>query len=97
MYCVSIPIVFACMVGAFVIMLMSFWVEDYVKQEPKWSHLVILPSVIYSLLVYVLNLYYRKLATYLTEWGKSIPIIILRIRNGKVLYAFRKPQNSISI
>lgn len=96
MYCVSIPIVFACMVGAFIIMLMSFWVEDYVKQEPKWSHFVILPSVIYSLLVYVLNLYYRKLATYLTEWGNCSQRNTCG-KNAKILYVFRKPQNSISV
>lgn len=70
MYCVSIPIVFLCMVGAFIIMLISFWAEDYLKPLPYWSQFTAAPSIVYAGLVYVMNLYYRKLATYLTEWGK---------------------------
>lgn len=69
MYAVSIPIVFICMIGAFILMLLSFWAEDYIKQlGEKYQQFIILPSVIYSILVFVVNLYYRKLATYLTEW-----------------------------
>lgn len=71
MYCVSMPIVFVCMVGAFVVMLASFWAEDYIKQsDESYQQYIMLPSIIYSILVFVLNMYYRKLATYLTEWGK---------------------------
>ncbi|XP_049822312.1 anoctamin-10 isoform X2 [Aethina tumida] len=69
MYCVSMPIVFVCMVGAFVVMLASFWAEDYIKQsDESYQQYIMLPSIIYSILVFVLNMYYRKLATYLTEW-----------------------------
>lgn len=72
MYCASFPLVFLCMLGAFTIMLISFWLEDYLRQtDAAWSaRLLPLPSVIYTALVHVMNLYYRKLATYLTEWGK---------------------------
>ncbi|CAH0557355.1 unnamed protein product [Brassicogethes aeneus] len=69
MYCVSIPIVFICMVGAFIVMLASFWAEDYIKMSDEYyQQFIMLPSIIYSVLVWALNLYYRKLATYLTEW-----------------------------
>lgn len=71
MYCVSIPIVFTCMLGAFFVMLISFWVEDYIKQTGStWA--VNIPSILYTGLVYVMNVYYRKLATYLTEWGEYV-------------------------
>ncbi|XP_018321990.1 anoctamin-10 isoform X2 [Agrilus planipennis] len=70
MYCVSFPIVIACLVGAYIIMLISFWMEDQIKYNPEtWSQdLLLLPSVLYTALVYVMNCYYRKLATFLTEW-----------------------------
>lgn len=71
MYCVSIPVVFFCMLGAFLVMLVSFWAEEQIKHyEFSCTHIKQLPSVIYSILVYVMNVYYRKLATALTEWGK---------------------------
>ena len=68
MYCVSIPIVFLCMLGAFIVMLISFWLEDFMKQHNSvW--LAQVPSVLYAALVYIMNAHYRKLATHLTEWG----------------------------
>lgn len=70
MYCVSIPIVLLCLSVAFFIMLTSFWAEDYLKTiESEWSYYIVsVPSVIYTALVYFMDFYYRKLATYLTEW-----------------------------
>lgn len=59
------------MLGAFLVMLISFWAEEKVKYyDSEWSHMKQLPSIIYSILVYIMNVYYRKLATALTEWGK---------------------------
>lgn len=56
-------------------MLCSFWAEEMLL-ESKQRHgsemagyLIFLPSVIYAVLVYVMNLYYRRLAEVLTEWG----------------------------
>ncbi|CAH1183687.1 unnamed protein product [Phaedon cochleariae] len=68
MYAVSLPIVFICMLLAFVIMMVSFWVEDYLKQNEEYIQFVSLPSIIYSVVVLIMNIYYRSLATYLTEW-----------------------------
>lgn len=68
MYCVSMPIVFLCMLGAFFVMLISFWIEDYLKQiGSTWA--LHIPSILYTALVYIMNVYYRKLANFLTEWG----------------------------
>jgi anoctamin-10 len=64
------------MIGAFFVMLASFWAEEVLINTKKQQgleadgFLVLLPSVTYSAAVYVMNCYYRKLATFLTEWGK---------------------------
>lgn len=74
MYCVSLPIVVVCLFLAFLVMLASFYAEERLTQLAKdpesgvTSLTVMLPSVVYSILVYIVNLYYRQLATYLTEW-----------------------------
>lgn len=74
MYCVSLPIVLLCLFLAFLVMLASFHAEERLTQLAKdpesgvTSLTVMAPSVIYSILVYIVNLYYRQLATYLTEW-----------------------------
>ncbi|XP_071053046.1 anoctamin-10 isoform X1 [Onthophagus taurus] len=70
MYCVSLPISFLCTLGSFVIMLVSFWIEDGLKNiDSRWAaHTIHIPSIVYTGVVYVMNVYYRKLATFLTEW-----------------------------
>ncbi|XP_063918070.1 anoctamin-10 isoform X2 [Zophobas morio] len=69
MYCVSVPVVFLCLVGGFFMMLASFWAEDYLKQShASDEYIILVPSIIYSILVFVVNAYYRRLATFLTEW-----------------------------
>lgn len=74
MYCVSLPIVVLCLFLAFLVMLASFNAEERLTQLAKdpesgvTSLTVMAPSVVYSVLVYIVNLYYRQLATYLTEW-----------------------------
>nr|CAD7571941.1 unnamed protein product [Timema californicum] len=75
MYAVSFPIVFLCMLGAFFVMLLSFWTEEYLMARRERGVrmgrlLVTLPSIVYTALVYVMNTYYRRLATHLTEWGR---------------------------
>ncbi|XP_065163565.1 anoctamin-10 isoform X3 [Atheta coriaria] len=70
MYCGSLPIVGLCLLGAFFIMLSSFWAEAYLKQsEWEWAPILVpLPSIVYTCLVFLMDSYYRRLATYLTEW-----------------------------
>jgi anoctamin-10 len=64
------------MVGAFFVMLASFWAEEMIINMKKQQGLqadgllVLLPSIMYSAVVFIMNCYYRKLATFLTEWGK---------------------------
>jgi anoctamin-10 len=64
------------MIGAFFVMLASFWAEEKLISMKKQQGLeasgllILLPSVMYSATVFIMNSYYRKLATWLTEWGK---------------------------
>ncbi|GLH12161.1 Anoctamin [Gryllus bimaculatus] len=73
LYFVSLPIVLLCMTGAFFVMLASFWAEEYLVQVRRTTGLragavlVLTPSIVYTALVFVMNLYYRRLATRLTE------------------------------
>lgn len=61
-------------------MLISFWIEDYLKHiGTTWATQI--PSILYTGLVYIMNVYYRKLATYLTEWGRQE---IIKEMKGKI-------------
>nr|CAH7756325.1 unnamed protein product [Callosobruchus chinensis] len=69
MYGVSLPLTVVCMVVAFYVMLLPFWAEDYIKQlDESYQQYLILPSLIYSLIVPIMNVYFRMFATFLTEW-----------------------------
>ncbi|KAF5303166.1 hypothetical protein FQA39_LY10079 [Lamprigera yunnana] len=70
MYCISFPIVILCLVLASFVMLLQFWIEDYLilLGTPLALQLLLLPGSIYAAVVYIVNIYYRKLAKYLTEW-----------------------------
>lgn len=70
MYCVSFPIVCVWLFGGYVLMLWSIWAEDELKlQFDPDSWIIMIPSIVYSIVVFVVNLIYRSFATYLTEWG----------------------------
>ena len=79
LYFFSIPLVVVCMAVAFWLMLESFWSETRLVQwTSTWEDevmvqyvaplVVAVPGVIYAALVWVANLFYRKLAARLTEW-----------------------------
>ncbi|CAL8113453.1 unnamed protein product [Orchesella dallaii] len=73
-YGVSFPIVVLCLMGAFYVMLCSFWAEEMLMESKQRhgsqtaAYLIFLPSIVYAILVFVMNFYYRKLAEILTEW-----------------------------
>jgi len=80
MVLVSIPITFVCLAVAFVLMLLSFeadvWMAELLKDEETGEMatdifsqiLSYVPSVIYSVVVLLMNQYYLHLAHHLTEW-----------------------------
>lgn len=76
-YCVSVPIIILMLVIAFLFMLFYFWLDGIMKRMHS-QHMSIItellllaPTVVYALIIQVLNAFYRKVATYLNNWGKS--------------------------
>ena len=67
--------VVVCLFGSFYLMLVSFWAEEYLTLHRDQyggnlaAVLIMVPSVVYSVVVLVLNQYYNKMTTFLTEWG----------------------------
>ncbi|KAF4525860.1 hypothetical protein B566_EDAN018219 [Ephemera danica] len=76
MYTVSWPIALVCVSVAFYVMLASFWAEQHIivwgnaNEIPEKTTLMLslIPGVLYCALVWLMNRYYRRLATWLTEW-----------------------------
>ncbi|KAK6622610.1 hypothetical protein RUM43_008452 [Polyplax serrata] len=76
MYGVSLPVVFVCLVVSFFIMLLFFHLEVAISENRKSvgddslmaKVFIQLPSVVYAGLVFIMNFYYKKLATFLTNW-----------------------------
>ncbi|XP_059081460.1 anoctamin-10-like [Tigriopus californicus] len=75
---VSLPITVACLLVAFFLMLLSFQAEKFVYQkihDPMSGEIPFLlslvsnvPSIVYSILVFLMNHNYLHLAHFLTEW-----------------------------
>ncbi|XP_065577884.1 anoctamin-8-like isoform X2 [Artemia franciscana] len=72
-YCGSLPVVFLCLLVAFYIMLWSFWSEEWLlaKQKEEWpihDLALYIPGIVYTLIIVIMNRFYRIFATRLTEW-----------------------------
>ena len=77
---VSIPITLGCLSVAFILMLLSFqadvWIIDFLRDQDTGelptdiitTAITFVPTVLYSALVFIMNLYYLHLAHHLTEW-----------------------------
>lgn len=68
LYCVSLPIIFICMLPAAFFALTQFWMEDKVMAmfgpDSYWLYL---PSIVESIIVIIFSYQYEKLATWLTD------------------------------
>lgn len=75
-YLVSVPFVVLCLYLAFCIMMVYFdmevWALALYELEPNvWTGLFLfVPSIIYAVVIEVLNLLYRYAAEFLTDWGE---------------------------
>ena len=60
-------------------MLGYFWLQDYVdlryKEDDHWLNYlsVFMPTVVYAIVIAIINAIYRKVAVLLNEFGKSEP------------------------
>lgn len=74
LYFVSAPAVCLCVLGSLWMMVVAFWAEeqlmDWKKRYGSLAGIFMhVPSALYAGLVWLMNFYYKKLATALTEWG----------------------------
>nr|XP_053648258.1 anoctamin-10-like [Cherax quadricarinatus] len=73
MYFISAPLVGLCLVGSLWMMVGAFWAEE---QLVDWKRrygtiagvFIHVPSAVYAAIVWLLNYYYKRLATSLTQW-----------------------------
>ena len=85
-YCVSVPVVLFCLFLAFLVMLFYFWLQEhadnfYSKQNNVFGLMVVLmPSLVYAIIISVMNAFYRKMATALNDWGKILLIYSYFVR-----------------
>lgn len=102
MYCVSLPLVFLCVVAAFLVMFISFWFENLMIENRRdagddsvFAYVVTsIPGAVYGVVVWIMNIYYRYFATVLTEWGM---LVVINLLNFFLNHFFRKPPNAVTI
>jgi len=82
-YGVSVPVMLIALVIAWFVMLLYFYLEDYVKplyagdETLYGTVLSLLPTIVYALIVLILNAIYQPLAVALNNWGNdNLPLII---------------------
>ncbi|XP_071538291.1 anoctamin-10 isoform X2 [Panulirus ornatus] len=73
MYFVSAPVVSLCLLGSLWMMMAAFWAEEQLMDWKRRYGTIAavfmhVPSALYAALVWIINLYYKRLATYLTHW-----------------------------
>lgn len=73
-YCVSLPFVLLCLYASLYVMMIYFQMEGWAlsvhDEEPTfWTGvLLFIPSIIYAVVIEIMNLIYRYAAEFLTEW-----------------------------
>jgi len=76
-YCVSVPVMMVALVVAWLVMLLYFYLEDYVKplyqgdETMYGTFLSLLPTIVYAFIVLILNAIYQPLAVALNNWGNG--------------------------
>lgn len=83
LYLISVPVVLFCLFVSFEVMCLYFatenWAMEYYNNDPNLLSTIIsyCPSIIYSLIVMIMNHFYRHFATRLNDYGKLKQIIIV--------------------
>lgn len=75
-YLVSLPFVLLCLYLSLYVMMIYFvmegWVHSLHDENPSFLKgvLLFIPSIIYAVVIEIMNLIYRYVAEFLTEWGE---------------------------
>ena len=86
-YGITVPVLILCLAAAFYAMLGYFWFQDIVdgwyKVNKGWLNLLntFMPTVVYAIVIAILNAIYRKVAVLLNEFGEWISCTC-RNKNG---------------
>ena len=89
-YGVSVPVMLIAVVIAWYVMLLYFYMEDHVKSLLNWlmpkedtmlsalygQGISLMPTVVYALIILVLNAIYQPLAVFLNRWGNELYILL---------------------
>ena len=76
-YCVSVPVLSICLVVSILAMLSYFYTREstlsfYHENKTIFTWLLSrLPTIVYGLVIYLLDIVYRKIAIFLNDWGMS--------------------------
>ena len=76
-YCVSVPILIFFLTVAFFAMLAYFWLEDWFKlNAPQDMGILttinnLVPTIVYAVVIAVLNVIYRSVAAKLNKYGND--------------------------
>ena len=84
-YCVSVPVMLLALLIAWYVMLVYFDMEDQVRPMYKGDTtlyglcLSFLPTVVYTVIVLVLNAVYHPLAVALNRWGNKRFLLVINV------------------
>lgn len=82
-YLVSLPFVLLCIYLSFYVMMIYFQMEGWAlsvhDEEPTfWTGILLfIPSIIYAVVIEIMNLIYRYAAEFLTEWGELLSLFFV--------------------
>uniref|UniRef100_A0A8D0EH05 Anoctamin n=1 Tax=Strix occidentalis caurina TaxID=311401 RepID=A0A8D0EH05_STROC len=91
-YLVSLPFVCLCLYFSLYVMMIYFdleqWALDYHEEnESNFSSLMLfVPSIIYAVVIEIMNRIYRYAAEFLTSWGKKVVYSSSLNTNNKYFY-----------
>jgi len=90
-YTVSVPVMIVALIVAWYVMLLYFYLEDYIKPMSAGNttlygtFISLLPTIVYAVIVLFLNAIYQPLAVALNDWGTDYCLVLV-IASAVFLY-----------
>ena len=83
----TVPAIASCLAVAVGVMLLYFYfqamAEGYHRRQNGYMSGLLLqvPSIVYAIVICVMNIGYRKLASELNDWGELLLVVLSRVAN----------------
>lgn len=93
----SVPFVLLCLYLSFYVMMVYFdmenWAISIYTENPNFASgiLMFVPSIIYAVVIEIMNLLYRYAAEFLTNWGKPEILSFFLLLSSSVTLYFSGP------